>query len=51
VAGAAADRELRERIRIGTTVKQREQLDKVLTVPHKNPLAHLDESCRPSSAL
>jgi DNA-binding MarR family transcriptional regulator len=39
----AADRELRKRIRVGTTAKQREQLDEVLTVLHKNLLAHLDE--------
>ena len=39
----AADRELRKRIRVGTTVKQREQLDEALTVLYKNLLDHLDD--------
>ena len=39
----AADRELRKRIRVGTTAKQREQLDEVLTALHKNLLDHLDD--------
>ena len=43
----AADRELRKRIRVGTTAKQREQLDEVLTALHKNLLAHLDEGSWP----
>ncbi|WP_202931478.1 MarR family winged helix-turn-helix transcriptional regulator [Mycobacterium neumannii] len=32
----AADRELRKRIRVGTTKKQREEIDKVLTLIQKN---------------
>jgi MarR family transcriptional regulator for hemolysin len=32
----AADRALRKRIRLGTTEKQRDQLDEVLTLIHKN---------------
>ena len=32
----AADRALRKRIRLGTTGKQRDQLDEVLTLIHKN---------------
>ena len=39
----AADRELRKRIRVGTTAKQREQLDEVLTALRKNLLDHLDD--------
>jgi MarR family transcriptional regulator for hemolysin len=39
----AADRELRKRVRIGTTSKQREQLDELLMVMQKNLLDLLDE--------
>jgi MarR family transcriptional regulator for hemolysin len=38
----AADRELRKRIRVGTTNKQREELDKLLTLIQKNVLDLLD---------
>jgi len=38
-----ADRELRKRIRMGTTVKQREQLDEVLALIQKNLLEYVDE--------
>ena len=39
----AADRELRKRIRVGTTKKQREQLDEALTLIQKNLVGFLDE--------
>ena len=39
---AAADRELRKRIRVGTTRKQRDQLDEVLTLIHRNLLDIVD---------
>ena len=39
---AAADRELRKRIRVGTTRQQREQLDDVLTLIHRNLLHIVD---------
>src|SRR5262245_16896121 len=38
----AADRALRKRIRLGTTEKQRDQLDEVLTLIHTNLLNILD---------
>lgn len=38
----AADRELRKRIRVGTTNKQREEVDKLLTLIQKNVLDLLD---------
>jgi MarR family transcriptional regulator, transcriptional regulator for hemolysin len=47
---AAADRELRKRIRIGTTMKQREQLDEVLAMIQKNLLDFLDEGSGPAGA-
>ena len=39
----AADHALRKRIRLGTTGKQRDQLDEVLTLIHKNLLNILDD--------
>jgi MarR family transcriptional regulator for hemolysin len=38
----AADHALRKRIRLGTTANQRDQLDEVLTLIHKNLLNILD---------
>ncbi|BBZ15419.1 MarR family winged helix-turn-helix transcriptional regulator [Mycobacterium branderi] len=40
----AADRELRKHIRRGTTSQQREQLDEVLTLIHKNVLTFLGDA-------
>ena len=40
----AADRELRKRIRAGTTAVQREHLDEVLGLIQRNLLEYLDES-------
>lgn len=39
----AADRELRKRIRFGTTKRQREDLDDVLALLHRNVLEFLDD--------
>lgn len=47
---AAADRELRKTFRLGTTMQQREQLDAVLAIFHKNMLVLLDEVGRVGGA-
>ncbi len=46
----AADRDLRKRIRAGTTKRQREQLDEALTLIQKNLLEFLDEDGRSAGA-